>query len=651
MIDNYHKEFQQAVLIRSVEQKLLELFSQGKLNGTVHTCIGQEFTGVAISKFLNEDDFVFSNHRGHGHYLSRTNDVYGLLSEVLGYEDGCAGGIGGSQHFYNKNYMSNGIQGGMTPIAAGVALGKKLQNTNSVSVVYIGDGTLGQGVLYETLNLSSIWNVPVVFVVEKNGIAQTTNNEQTIAGTVEGRAKAFNVKHIKSSTNNIADLMNQTEKAITFSRLNKKPVLLEIQTNRLMSHSKGDDNRDPDKVKAIEEIDSLNIFSREYPDLFSEMKAVSDNIINNVMSEIETKSILTKFKDYSNKKHSESLIWNKYVLDNIRGNDAIYNSLKQNMLLNDKIILLGEDIESSNDYNPGEYGGAFKVTKDLSILFKGRVKNTPISEQAITGFATGLAISGMKPVLEIMFGDFMTLCVDQILQHAAKFRLMYNNKINIPLIIRSPMGGYRGYGPTHSQSIEKMFLGIPDLKVLALNHRLNPSLIYDDLLKNVFSPTLIIENKIAYTRKMIADFPEYMNISISNEIFPSVKLDFGDDTQIEYTILCYGGALLPVENAVKELFFEEEITGVVVCPSKISDINIDFLTNFVKKSKNLIIVEEGNSFAAFGSEVVTQLLEAGVNIEVVKRISNNTIIPSSSVAESKLLPNKDNIIKTILEII
>ena len=122
--------------------------------------------------------------------------------------------------------MSNGIQGGMTPIASGVALGNKLQKIDSLSVVYIGDGTLGQGVLYETLNLSSVWNVPVIFVVEKNGIAQTTSNNQTIAGTIEYRAKAFDIEYFKSTTNNVSDLMDQTEKAISFSRKDVTPLIV-----------------------------------------------------------------------------------------------------------------------------------------------------------------------------------------------------------------------------------------------------------------------------------------------------------------------------------------------------------------------------------------------------------------------------------------
>ena len=148
IIEEYTSEFEKAILIRRCEQRLLELYNEGKLNGTVHTCIGQEFSGVAISKFLLPQDFVVSNHRGHGHYISRTGDLSGFFAELMGKIGGCSGGIGGSQHFYNKNYLSNGIQGGMTPIAAGVGLANKIKNKNAVAVAYIGDGTLGEGVFY-----------------------------------------------------------------------------------------------------------------------------------------------------------------------------------------------------------------------------------------------------------------------------------------------------------------------------------------------------------------------------------------------------------------------------------------------------------------------------------------------------------------------
>ena len=500
IFNKYNIEFEKAILIRRCEERLLKLYNEGKLNGTVHTCIGQEFSGVAISKFLLPQDFVVSNHRGHGHYISRTEDLSGFFAELMGKTNGCSGGIGGSQHFYNNNYLSNGIQGGMTPIAAGIGLANKIKNKNAIAVAYIGDGTLGEGIFYETLNLASLWKIPIIFVLENNGIAQTTNNKQSISGSVEGRAKAFGMRHMSSTTNDISNLFSVCESAINKARQNEEPILLEIKTNRLKSHSKGDDNRDPNFVNNLITLDPINQLNLIEPVLFNDIVNKSDLLISNALKEVDLFDTLKKFNIPTDVRTDTNISWTDYNADiNIRGNDSIYETLKNEMKSDKNVILLGEDIESSNNYNPGEYGGAFKVTKDLSILFKERVKNTPISEQAITGISTGLAVAGMKPVLEIMFGDFMTLAFDQILQHASKFRLMFNNKVKVPLIIRSPMGGYRGYGPTHSQSIEKHFLGIPDLDVLAINHRLDPKIIYQTAFKNNEYPILFSTIKVGYS--------------------------------------------------------------------------------------------------------------------------------------------------------
>ena len=154
-------EYKKAFEIRKVEEFFLEMFKQGRISGTVHTCVGQEFTGIFAAKYSTPDDYVVSNHRGHGHYLSFTNDLNGLIAELLGDSNGCSKGIGGSQHLFNKNFFSNGIQGGMLPIAAGIALSNKLSGKNNISIAFLGDGTLGEGILYETLNISSLLNVAI----------------------------------------------------------------------------------------------------------------------------------------------------------------------------------------------------------------------------------------------------------------------------------------------------------------------------------------------------------------------------------------------------------------------------------------------------------------------------------------------------------
>ena len=167
-----HKVLKQLLLIRNVEQAFLDLFSQGKLNGTVHTCIGQELSASAFAGQLKRSDFVFSNHRCHGHFIAYTGEWKKLLLELMGKKDGVCSGVGSSQHLQLDNFYSNGIQGGILPLAAGFALGNKLSKNGNIGVVYIGDGTLGEGIVYETLNFISKKEIPVVVVCENNKYAQ-----------------------------------------------------------------------------------------------------------------------------------------------------------------------------------------------------------------------------------------------------------------------------------------------------------------------------------------------------------------------------------------------------------------------------------------------------------------------------------------------
>ena len=183
-----------AYLVRTVEQQLLALFSAGKLSGTTHTCIGQEMTAVALAASLDRaKDVIVSNHRCHGHYLAWTDDPDGLLAEVMGQGTGVCGGLGGSQHLSATGFFSNGIQGGIVPVAAGLAFAKKLAGSDGIVAVCIGDGTLGEGVVYETLNIASKWKLPLLVLLGNNLYAQSTSQTETLAGEICGRAAAFGI--------------------------------------------------------------------------------------------------------------------------------------------------------------------------------------------------------------------------------------------------------------------------------------------------------------------------------------------------------------------------------------------------------------------------------------------------------------------------
>jgi len=182
-------------LIRETETALLKLFSQGELSGTTHTCIGQELCQMSVVRALDHpEDVILSNHRNHGHYLTYTADFRGLIAEIMGRDDGVCGGIGGSQHLAYRNFHSNGVQGGMTAIGAGHGLAARMRDSGGIVAVMLGDGTLGQGLVYETLNLISVWELPVLIVVEHNGIAQTTPTAGTVGGSIPLRGAAFGLQ-------------------------------------------------------------------------------------------------------------------------------------------------------------------------------------------------------------------------------------------------------------------------------------------------------------------------------------------------------------------------------------------------------------------------------------------------------------------------
>lgn len=644
------ERLEKAILIRRVEESLLQLFKEGKINGTVHTCVGQEFIGVAISEYLNEGDFVVSNHRGHGHYIARTDDVNGLIAELMGKTIGASGGFGGSQHLVNKNYISNGIQGGMTPIATGISLGFKLRKENNIAVAYIGDGTLGEGILYETLNIASLWNCPILFVLENNQYAQSTSFNQNFSGNIKDRLNGFGVNYLETNTWDLNNLFSVSEQAVNYVRNESKPMFLEIKTYRLNPHSKGDDNRFKDEIQDYVSKDPINVFQKSNPEeyelLINKINPIISNAIE-IAEKSESLKSIDNIKLIENKPVTEVLISSD---TDLRINDLIYLAIKEEMENNPNSTLIGEDIEYENSFTESPYGGAFKVTKDLNVLYPDRVRNTPISEAAITGISNGLAIVGFRSITEIMFGDFCTLILDQLLQHGAKFNKMFNNLVNVPHVIRTPMGGKRGYGPTHSQSIEKHFLGIPDLNVIALNYKIDPRETYKAIFNNIQNPCLVIENKVLYTKKLNSMAPVGFDAYKTIEDFPTVIIKPTLNTKPDVTVFCYGEVLEDAENAIAKAFEEEEIVCEIICPTQICPLNISSLLDSLKKTKKLVIVEEGAGFAALGSEVIAAIIENGIQIERVKRIGNHTLIPSSFQAELNLLPNAHSIYNSIVEI-
>lgn len=276
------------------------------------------------------------------------------------------------------------------------------------------------------------------------------------------------------------------------------------------------------------------------------------------------------------------------------------------MEADERVYVLGEDL-----LDP--YGGAFKVSKGLSTAFPDRVWTTPISEAGFTGIAAGMAMRGLLPVVEIMFGDFLMLAADQVLNHISKYRWMYNDQVEVPIVIRAPMGGRRGYGPTHSQSIEKHFLGMPGLVVLAPSPFHHPGELLAHAVLQERRPVLFIENKVMYARGLregehrIGDW----DVQRSPGPYPTVSLSFDNFRHADLTIVTYGQMSELATEAAEELLMEEELYAEVVILSSLQPLDIDPILESLARSGRLLVCEEGTSTAGVSAEIITAVTQRG----------------------------------------
>lgn len=329
---------------------------------------------------------------------------------------------------------------------------------------------------------------------------------------------------------------------------------------------------------------------------------------------------------------------------------ALNSALQKAMESDERVILMGEDL-----LDP--YGGAFKVTHGLSSTYPDRVWATPISEAGMVGVATGMALRGLRPVVEIMFGDFVTLICDQLVNHATKFSWMYNDQVKVPLVIRTPMGGRRGYGPTHSQSLEKLFLGVPGLRVVAVSSLGDPeSLLLEAI--GAEDVVLFIENKLLYsvsikTPQTLPDFEVQQFGGQGTKVIKSPAsffLNVKGAPQPALTLATYGYmAELAIEAAFR-LAYEHEIFVEVVVLTQLAPFRLGPVLNSLGRTGRLLVAEEGNLAMGWGAEVIAQAADAlGPHLRKAGRLAALDLpIPASAVLEQSVLPGTDALVQKVI---
>jgi 2-oxoisovalerate dehydrogenase E1 component len=650
--DEVRTVIESAVRIRTFEKTLLDLFQDGLLSGTVHTCIGQEFCAAALHPHLRKGvDAFFATHRGHGHYLAYGGPEDALLAELMGRAGALCLGRGGTQNLFFERFFSSGIQGGSTPVATGYAWAMKRRGENAIAVAQIGDGTMGEGTVYEAWAFAALLKAPVLFLLEFNGWAQSTDTRTTTPGDLLQRAAGFGLDGDWIKDDDPERLYEQFGKVVAKVRRGM-PFVQIVETRRLMAHSKGDDNRPRDLVESLWRDDPLRSLIEEDKSIRTLQDAAEKSLLQ-VVSSVRRRPELDYQSDLS-LPTSQTLVKSEEIrsdggtrADYGKVSEELCQSLHTMMADNSEVILLGEDL-----LDP--YGGAFKVSRGLSSRFPDQVFSTPIAEAAILGVANGLALAGMRPVAEIMFADFVTLASDQIINFAAKFHAMYGGKVTCPVTIRLVSGGGRGYGPTHSQSLECLFCGIAGLRVVALSHRHDPGRLLSQAVLHDEAPTIFVENKLLYAVRPATrppfDLVHEPSDSADGSYPPLCYTSSANAADV--TLVTYGGMAIVAERTMEQLIEEHETRFDYVILTQLWPLDVSEIAASVRKTKRLVVLEENvpdYSVAAAVISAVTQRCNGSFTARAVG--ARPAPMPSARHLEDEVLPSVGRVAEAIVSIL
>lgn len=639
--------------IRLFEERVARLYADAKIPGFVHLCTGQEATAVGSCLALEEKDYIITNHRGHGHHIARGAHFNRMMAELMGKRDGYCRGRGGCLHLTPAEVGSlgaNGIVAAGTIIAPGAALSSVLQGTGQVVICFFGDGATNQGMFHEAVNLAAVWKLPVIFLCENNMYAEATPIYQSMAiKNVSQRATAYGITGVTVDGNDVQEVYRATADAVARARSGQGATLLECMTYRWGGHYEGD----PETYRSREEVLEWQLrcpVNRLKNELLTEglLSEDEDAALREKIN--EDLDGAEKFAEDSPLPESDDLMKDIFApaapaqevepsnnvgsARPITGLMAIQEALREEMLRDANVFMLGEDMEQA----------VFGVSTELFTEFgPNRVRNTPISENAIVGCAIGAAMAGMRPVVEIMFQDFLFTCMDAIVNQAAKIRYMTGGSFKVPMVIRSPGGCGFAAAAQHSQSLASIFISVPGLKVVC------PSTAADakGLLKAAIrddNPVMFLESKSLYFDG--DDVPE------GDYVIPlgmaDVKREGADVTVVAVSVMVPKVIMLAQELSAEGIEIE------VVDPRTLVPLDKETIFASVKKTGRLVIVEEctftggiGAEIAALAASDVFDYLDA----PIVRVAAPDVPIPFSPELEDLVVPSDEDIKKAIMRVL
>jgi 2-oxoisovalerate dehydrogenase E1 component len=621
---------------RLIEEKMLILIRQGKVSKWF-SGIGQEAISVGVTAVLDRDEYILPMHRNLGVFTGRDIPLYRLFSQWQGKANGFTKGRDRSFHFGTQQYKIIGMISHLGPqlgVADGIALANKLKKNGKITAVFTGEGATSEGDFHEALNIASVWELPVMFVIENNGYGLSTpTNEQYRCENLADKGKGYGMESHIIDGNNILEVYNLLSE-LKISMIEKpRPVLLEFKTFRMRGHEEASGTKYvPQELMDLwalkDPVENYRSFLKENgiltedfdATLRSEIKKEIDESLAIANAEPEIEATLSEELNDLFKIFNPELINTSQDTEKIRFIDAISTSLRQSMERHDNLVIMGQDV--------AEYGGAFKITDGFVAQFgKERVINTPICESAVVSAGMGLSINGYKAIVEMQFADFVSTGFNPIVNLLAKSH--YRWLENADVVVRMPCGGGTQAGPFHSQTNEAWFTKTPGLKVVY------PAFPYDakGLLNasiNDPNPVLFFEHKQLY-RSVYQEVPkDYYTLPLGK----AALLKEGK----EVTIIAFGAA---VHWALDTLASNPEISADLLDLRTLQPLDTEAIFASVKKTGRVIIYQEDSMFGGIASDISAMIMEECFKYldAPVKRVASlDTPIPFTKALEDQYLP-------------
>lgn len=637
--------FRVMLRIRRFDEGVIDLFQEGLVKGTAHSYVGQEAVAAGACSVLRKEDFVVSHHRGHGHCVAKGASLNRMMAELMGRVTGYCKGLGGSMHIADLDLNilgANGIVGAGIGIGTGAALSSRMRGTDHCGIAFFGDGASNEGIFHECLNIASVWKLPIIYLCENNQYAlSTAMKDSTSIDRFSKRAAAYSMPGVTVDGNDVLAVRAAVAEAVARARKGDGPSFIEALTYRWGDHSMRANlprYRGDQEVEDWIKLDAIARFEKRLIEEFKFKQADLDRIRADVEAEMAAarafgkdspEPTLADLDDAVYAPHYQPAEPRLSTTRELGFAEALKEAIGQEMEANPSVFVLGEDV--------GKIGGIFAATRGLIEKFGAeRLRDTPISEQAIASCAVGSAITGMRPIAEVQIFDFITLMMDMIVNQAAKFRFMLGGKPTVPLVIRGPQGGGIRLAAQHSQSLETWFTHVPGLVVLA------PSSPYEakGLLTSAIrenNPVIFLEHKMLYVGKKALVPEESYAIPIGKAVVKRKGTDV--------TLIATMAMLEPALQAATRLE-AEGIDVEVIDPRTLRPLDEEAIIASVKKTSRLVIAHEGWKRWGFGAEVAALVAEQAIDWldgPILRIGARDTPMPYNDKLERLVIPSMEDI--------